>query len=48
MQAVVLASDRDDGGRDRLSDPFWGLLAGSCAELVRLAAIRVLQRGATT
>jgi hypothetical protein len=22
LQAVVLASDRDDGGRDRLSDPF--------------------------
>jgi hypothetical protein len=25
-------------------DPFWGLLAGSCAELVRLAAVRILQR----
>jgi MFS superfamily sulfate permease-like transporter len=25
-------------------DPFWGLLAGSCAELVRLAALRVLLR----
>jgi MFS superfamily sulfate permease-like transporter len=30
------------------SDPFWGLLAGSCAELVRCAAIRVLRRGART
>jgi len=30
------------------ADPFWGLLAGSCAELVRLAAIRVLRRGART
>jgi MFS superfamily sulfate permease-like transporter len=29
-------------------DPFWGLLAGSCAELVRLATIRVLRRGAST
>jgi len=28
------------------ADPFWGLLAGSCAELVRLATIRVLRRGA--
>lgn len=27
------------------ADPFWGLLAGSCAELVRLAAIRLLRRG---
>ena len=25
------------------ADPFWGLLAGSCAELARLAAIRVLR-----
>ncbi|MPY69187.1 MAG: benzoate transporter [Alphaproteobacteria bacterium] len=25
-------------------DPFWGLLAGSCAELVRVAAVRVLRR----
>ena len=25
-------------------DPFWGLLAGSCAELVRLAAVRILRR----
>lgn len=25
-------------------DPFWGLLAGSCAELARLAAVRVLRR----
>jgi MFS superfamily sulfate permease-like transporter len=25
-------------------DPFWGLLAGSCAELVRLAAVRTLRR----
>jgi MFS superfamily sulfate permease-like transporter len=25
-------------------DPFWGLLAGSCAELARLTAIRSLQR----
>ena len=24
-------------------DPFWGLLAGSCAELVRLAAVRTLR-----
>jgi MFS superfamily sulfate permease-like transporter len=30
------------------ADPFWGLLAGSCAELVRLATIRVLRRGART
>lgn len=29
-------------------DPFWGLLAGSCAELVRLAVIRILQRSATS
>ena len=27
-------------------DPFWGLLAGTCAELVRRAAIRILRRGA--
>jgi MFS superfamily sulfate permease-like transporter len=26
------------------TDPFWGLLAGSCAELVRLAAVRTLRR----
>jgi hypothetical protein len=25
------------------ADPFWGLLAGSCSELARLAAIRVLR-----
>jgi MFS superfamily sulfate permease-like transporter len=24
------------------ADPFWGLLAGSCAELIRLAAVRSL------
>jgi MFS superfamily sulfate permease-like transporter len=30
------------------NDPFWGLLAGSCAELVRFAAVRVLRRGART
>ena len=30
------------------ADPFWGLLAGSCAELARLAAIRFLQRSART
>jgi predicted benzoate:H+ symporter BenE len=30
------------------ADPFWGLLAGSCAEVVRLAAIRALRRGART
>jgi MFS superfamily sulfate permease-like transporter len=30
------------------ADPFWGLLAGSCAELVRLATIRFLRRGART
>jgi MFS superfamily sulfate permease-like transporter len=29
-------------------DPFWGLLAGSCAELVRLAVLRILQRSATS
>jgi hypothetical protein len=28
------------------ADPFWGLLAGSCAELVRLAVVRVLLRDA--
>jgi MFS superfamily sulfate permease-like transporter len=28
------------------SDPFWGLLAGSCAELVRFATIRLWRRGA--
>lgn len=28
------------------ADPFWGLLAGSCAELVRLAVVRVLRRSA--
>ena len=27
---------------------FWGLLAGSCAEVVRVAVIRVLRRGART
>jgi MFS superfamily sulfate permease-like transporter len=30
------------------ADPFWGLLAGSCAEVVRLAAIRAWRRGART
>jgi Molybdate transporter of MFS superfamily len=30
------------------ADPFWGLVAGSCAEIVRLAAIRALRRGART
>ena len=30
------------------ADPFWGLLAGSCAELVRFAAVRLLRRGART
>ena len=30
------------------ADPFWGLLAGSCAEVVRLATIRALRRGART
>jgi len=30
------------------ADPFWGLLAGSAAELVRLAAIRILRRDATS
>jgi hypothetical protein len=25
-------------------DPFWGLLAGSCAELVRLTAVRIMRR----
>jgi MFS superfamily sulfate permease-like transporter len=30
------------------ADPFWGLLAGSGAELVRLAAIRFLGRGAAS
>jgi MFS superfamily sulfate permease-like transporter len=29
-------------------DPFWGLLAGSLTELVRLATIRLLRRGAET
>jgi MFS superfamily sulfate permease-like transporter len=29
-------------------NPFWGLLAGSCAELVRLAAVRLLRRDART
>jgi MFS superfamily sulfate permease-like transporter len=28
------------------ADPFWGLLAGSCAEVVRVAVIRVLRRHA--
>jgi hypothetical protein len=26
------------------ADPFWGLLAGSCAELVRVAVVRVLRK----
>lgn len=30
------------------ADPFWGLLVGSCAELARLAAIRLRRPGATT
>jgi MFS superfamily sulfate permease-like transporter len=30
------------------ADPFWGLLAGSAAELVRLAAIRIIRRNATS
>jgi MFS superfamily sulfate permease-like transporter len=30
------------------ADPFWGLLAGSCAEVVRLATVRLLRRGART
>lgn len=30
------------------ADPFWGLLAGSCAELGRLAALCLLQRGVGT
>lgn len=30
------------------ADPFWGLLAGSAAELVRLGALRLLRRGART
>jgi MFS superfamily sulfate permease-like transporter len=30
------------------ADPFWGLLAGAAAELVRLAAIRLIRRGATS
>lgn len=30
------------------ADPFWGLVAGSGAELARLAAIRLLRRGAST
>jgi len=30
------------------ADPFWGLLAGAAAELVRLAAIRILRRDATS
>jgi Molybdate transporter of MFS superfamily len=29
-------------------DPFWGLLAGSAAELARLATVRVIRRGATS
>lgn len=29
------------------ADPFWGMVAGSCAELARLAVARVLQRDAT-
>jgi predicted benzoate:H+ symporter BenE len=29
------------------ADPFWGLLAGSCAELVRVAVMRYLARGTT-
>lgn len=28
------------------ADPFWGLLVGCCAELVRLAAVRLLRRDA--
>jgi MFS superfamily sulfate permease-like transporter len=28
------------------ADPFWGLVAGSCAEVLRQAALRVLQRNA--
>jgi MFS superfamily sulfate permease-like transporter len=27
-----------------LADPFWGLLAGSCAEVVRMAVLRTLRR----
>jgi predicted benzoate:H+ symporter BenE len=30
------------------ADPFWGLVAGSAAELVRLAALRLLRRDATS
>jgi Molybdate transporter of MFS superfamily len=30
------------------ADPFWGLLAGCAAELVRLAAIRLIRRNATS
>jgi MFS superfamily sulfate permease-like transporter len=30
------------------ADPFWGLVAGSAAELARLAAIRILRRDATS
>jgi MFS superfamily sulfate permease-like transporter len=26
------------------ADPFWGLLAGSCAEVVRIAVLRALRR----
>lgn len=29
-------------------DPFWGLVVGSCAELMRLAAIRLLRSGVRT
>jgi hypothetical protein len=30
------------------ADPFWGLVAGSAAELARLAAIRLLRRAASS
>jgi hypothetical protein len=30
------------------ADPFWGLAAGSCAELVRFAVVRHLHRDAKT
>jgi predicted benzoate:H+ symporter BenE len=30
------------------TDPFWGLVAGSAAELTRLAAVRIIRRGATS
>jgi hypothetical protein len=30
------------------TDPFWGLAAGWVAELARLAAVRIIRRGATS